>query len=167
MDHSVMLGRYWLGALLGGYLFSLWWYRRRAEQSGVQTSTRRYLQVAVAGVGIGLAFPALVYLALDHWDVPPGFLNAVLTTIHYGLVPFLILGAGLLALARLERSTLLAAVAGGELLATALGVAYFRIGSFGADGIGAYDRMFAALAPGAVLLAGGVLATLRARRIAV
>ncbi|MEK8108768.1 hypothetical protein NKG94_35405 [Micromonospora sp. M12] len=37
LERSAALGWYWLAALIGGYLLSLWWYRWHGVRVGVQT----------------------------------------------------------------------------------------------------------------------------------
>src|SRR5690242_2822612 len=43
--HAAGIGWFWLASLIGGFLASLWWYRRHAVRAGVQTPTRPYAKV--------------------------------------------------------------------------------------------------------------------------
>ena len=124
---------YWIVALLCGYLAVVWWYRWRAAQVGVETSTRLYAQVTIfmlvlplVGVpvlsmlffgelGWQIALPITVALIVAAtWRVRSArFTLAVLllfglahfvTAYPYG--PMFVLAAGLIGLAYLERGAI-------------------------------------------------------------
>lgn len=102
---SVLLGFYWLLALIGGFLVMMAWYRRHARRAGVTSAAR-----GAASTGI-----ILTALVLVLWPVSrlqpgwPGVLFPWFLTTH-GMFPFLIIAVSLLVLARAERSWGLAAI---------------------------------------------------------
>ena len=103
---SVLLGFYWLLALVGGFLVMMAWYRRHARRAGVTSAAR-----GAASTGI-----ILTALVLVLWPVSrlrpgwPGLLFPWFLTIH-GMFPFLIIAVSLFVLARAERSWGLTAIA--------------------------------------------------------
>ncbi|WP_250000997.1 hypothetical protein [Actinoplanes sp. M2I2] len=167
LQHSGAIGWYWLAALLAGYLGTLVWYRRHALKVGVQTRTRNYLTAGVLGVLGGLALgPVLNWLAIGTSatvsDIVRPALRPVYALLFLGLVPILVIAVGLLVLARLERSRLLA-VTGGLLIALlAVAPVYVNTVPFGDDT--SFGYVPTVLLPALVLLVGGVVATVRARR---
>jgi hypothetical protein len=163
--HSSTIGWFWLAALIGGFLISLWWYRRHALRAGVQTPTRAYAKAGVVGVMAGLALgPVLKWLSTNAWnpvsDVSRVLLWPVSALFGLGLVPLAVVGAGLLVLARLERSRVLAAVAAALLVSLLLGLVYVNTLFAGR----AYGYLPVVVMPGLVLLAGGVAAFARQSR---
>jgi hypothetical protein len=117
---SLLLGFYWLLALIGGFLLMLAWYRRHARQAGVTSAAR---SAALTGI-------ILTVLALVLWPVSqvarPGWLDLLFPwflTIH-GMFPFLIIAVSLCVLARAERSWGLAAAAVLFLAATVVACSY-------------------------------------------
>ncbi|ATE55410.1 hypothetical protein [Actinosynnema pretiosum] len=59
------LGAYWLLALLAGLLLTTWWYRRRAEVSGLETSTKAYARVTLAGLLVVLGMSLVRAVAAE------------------------------------------------------------------------------------------------------
>ncbi|GAB1646202.1 hypothetical protein [Krasilnikovia sp. MM14-A1259] len=168
LEHSAAIGWYWLGALIGGYLLTLYWYRRHALTSGVQSPTRRYVWAGVAGVTTGLALgPVLDWLTTQAWttvsDVARPLLGPVQVVHNLGLVPVFVVAAGLLVLAWLERSLLLATVAGTVLVTLALGAASIASGA-ATDAFPRYGYLPPVLLSGLILLAAGGVAAARTRR---
>ena len=167
LQHSEAIGWYWLAALLVGYLSTLWWYRRHALRVGVQTRTRKYFTAGILGGLAGLALgPLLQWLATGSWttvsDVARTTLRPVYVLVNLGLVPVLVITAGLLVLARLEGSRLLA-VTGGLLLALlAAAPMYVNTAPFG-DDFPSFGYLPTVLLPALVLLTTGVVAGARAR----
>jgi hypothetical protein len=53
--YPLLIQWYWMLALLAGFAVTTWWYRRRAEQTGVETDIRGYLITAGAALA-GLVF---------------------------------------------------------------------------------------------------------------
>jgi hypothetical protein len=101
------LGYYWLVALLGGLALTLLWYRRHARRSGLKTPARGYLITVTALTALALFLPALAQLPPLHFLFrlfPGPFTNR-------GMVPFLIIAAGLCVLAWAERSRALGVIA--------------------------------------------------------
>jgi len=165
LRHSVGIGWFWLVALIGGFLASLWWYRRHAVRAGVQTSTRAYAKVGVIGVLGGLALgPVLNWLWFHAWNPVSDVAQVVLWPVHVlygmGLVPLAVVGIGFLVLARLERSWALAAVAGALLVTLSLGPLYVNM--FFIES--AYGYLPIVIAPGLVLLGGGIAGSVRQNR---
>ena len=107
------LGYYWLAALLCGLLLTLLWYRRNARRVGLQTPARGYVITVAVLTVLALAVPPLSRLRsprqlswLQHLQVLwPGDL------VVRGTFPFVIIAAGLWALAWAERSRALAVIA--------------------------------------------------------
>jgi hypothetical protein len=118
------LGWYWLAALLGGLLLTLLWYRRHARRVGLQTPARGYV----------ITLAVLTLLALLVPLLPPRLWFWPSDLVVRGTFPFVIIAAGLWALAWAERSRALAAVAavftGAALLASLYNVEnlVFRLG---------------------------------------
>jgi hypothetical protein len=163
--HSTGIGWFWLAALIGGFLVSLWWYRRHALQAGVQTPTRAYGRAGVIGVVVGLGLgPVLNWLWANAWDPLSTLARFVLWPVFalfgLGLVPLAVVGIGFLVLARLERSRLLAVVAGAVLVTLLLGPIY--VNTFFAGS--AYGYLPVVIVPGLVFLAGGVAGLARQSR---
>jgi hypothetical protein len=165
LRHSTGIGWFWLLALIGGFLASLWWYRRHAVRAGVQTPTRAYAKVGVIGVLTGLALgPVLNWLWLHSWTTVSDIAQVVLWPVYVlfglGLVPLAVIAIGFLVLARLERSWALAAVAGAVLVTLLLGPLY--VNTFFIES--AYGYLPVVIAPGSVLLAGGIAGLARKSR---
>ncbi|MEV4320250.1 hypothetical protein [Actinocrispum sp. NPDC049592] len=60
LKHEVLVQWYWMLALLAGFGATMWWYRRRAAQVGVETDLSGYLAAAGAGlVGVVFGVPVL------------------------------------------------------------------------------------------------------------
>jgi hypothetical protein len=133
LAHSAAIGWFWLAALIGGYLASLWWYRRHARRVGLRTPTRAYLKAGVIGVLAGLAL---------------------------GLVPLAVVAVGLLVLARLERSRLLAGTAVLLLVMLLLAPVYVNTLYIGS----AYGYLPVVIVPALVLLTGGLVGQARRGR---
>ncbi|MFI5837979.1 hypothetical protein ACIA5A_30345 [Micromonospora sp. NPDC051300] len=163
LERSATLGWYWLVALVGGYLISLWWYRRHGERVGVQTRTRAYLVSGVVGTLVGLLLPiALRFLLLNsattvsnetRWLTVP-----LMGIANRGMLPHLVIAVGLMVLARLERSRVLAAVAVGYGVAVLLVNLYFHVMEFQPGDLHRLSLMLAALMPSPVLIIGGAVA---------
>ncbi|MEV4706628.1 hypothetical protein [Actinoplanes sp. NPDC049316] len=168
LQHSEAIGWYWLAALLGGYLGTLWWYRRHALKVGVQTRTRSYLTAGIFGVVGGLVLgPVLQFLATNTATSVSNtarlVFNPIYVLLNLGLIPVLVVAVGLLVLARLERSRLLAAT--GALLVALLAMApvYVNTAPFG-DDFPRFGYLPTVLLPALLLVITGVIATIRARR---
>jgi hypothetical protein len=163
LAHSAAIGWFWLAALIGGHLASVWWYRRHAQRVGLRTPTRAYLKAGVIGVLVGLALgPLLHWLQVDAWSPVSGAARVVLRPVFsllvLGLVPLAVVAVGLLVLARLERSRLLAGTAVVLLATLLLGPFYVNTFSIAS----AYGYLPVVIVPALVLLAGGLAG--RARR---
>src|ERR1700743_1562701 len=117
------LGYYWLAALLGGLLLTLLWYRRNARRVGLQTPARGYVITVAALTVLAVVVPLLP----PHLQVPSDL-------VVRGTFPFVIIAAGLWALAWAERSGALVVIAavysGAALLASLYNVEnlLFRLG---------------------------------------
>jgi hypothetical protein len=134
----------------------VWWYRRQGERTGVETGTRAAV-IAVAG--------AAVLLALGVADV----------FYDHGYKVLLMIAVLVIALAWLERSALLGAVAG--LFSLAAIQADFAMSPWDMNSVfrelgwsvewGPLTAFRTLLLPGLILLAGGALALWSGRRRAV
>lgn len=140
----------------------------RALKVGVQTPTRKYLRAGILGVLGGLALgPVLHFLATGTSTAVSDTVRLVFFPIYallyLGLIPVLVVAVGLLVLARLERSRLLA-IAGGLLVASlALAPVYVNTAPFG-DDFPSVGYLPTVLLPALILLATGLVATTQARR---
>jgi hypothetical protein len=145
------LGWYWLAALLGGLLLTLLWYRRNARRVGLQTPARGYVITVAVLTGLALILP---WLSPRLW-LWPGDL------VVRGTFPFVIIAAGLWALAWAERSRALVAIAavytGAALLASLYNVEnlVFRLGWTPGPGDWDLTALPNVLLPALVLLAAG------------
>jgi hypothetical protein len=150
------LGTYWSVALLGGALLTVWWYRRRGSQVGIESRTGPAL---VAGTLFLMA-----YLVLGTIPGVPALLGPLWVRDFTAL---LVVAAGLLALAWQERSTGLGVTAA-VFAATAIYANAFLVSSvayrFGWDVPFELHLVPNLLLPAVVLLTGGVVAAVRAGR---
>ena len=107
-NSSPYLGWYWLFALIGGFLLTMFWYRWHGRRAGVQTAARGFLVT-----GIMLTVAALLVPLLSPLLPPLGGLWLVLPGDVWirGTFAFLIIAAGLWVLAWAERSRALAITA--------------------------------------------------------
>ncbi|MGC4745047.1 hypothetical protein ACLQ28_05215 [Micromonospora sp. DT201] len=165
LERSAALGWYWLAALIGGYLLSLWWYRWHGLRVGVQTSARPYVIAGIVGTLVGLVLPIVLrFLLLNtaaaissgtSWATTP-----LLGVSNRGMLPHLVIAVGLLVLARLERSRGLTAVAVCYVVAVVFINIYFQTTDFEPGDLSRYSFMLAALLPAPILLVGGIVALL-------
>ncbi|MEU8296550.1 hypothetical protein AB0C04_04605 [Micromonospora sp. NPDC048909] len=170
LERSAALGWYWLAALIGGYLLSLWWYRRHGERVGVQTPTRAYLVAGIAGVLVGLVLPVVLRLLLLNAATAVSDATSWLTTplsgvANRGMLPHLIIAVGLVVLARLERSRGLAAVALLYVAAIVLVNVHFQTTEFEPGDLSRTSFMIAALLPAPILILAGGVALLRTGKV--
>jgi hypothetical protein len=101
------LGFYWLAVLLGALLVTQLWYWSHARRVGVATQARWYVIITAAITLLALLIPVLsqVPSLRPLATLMPGDL------VMRGTFPFVIVAAGLLVLAWIERSLLLAVIA--------------------------------------------------------
>jgi len=159
------LGYYWLAALLGGLLLTLLWYRRNARRVGLQTPARGYVITVAVLTALALIIPLLPGHLRVLW---PGDL------VVRGTFPFVIIAAGLWALAWAERSRALVVIAavytGAALLASLYNVEnlLFRLGWRPGPGDWDLTSLPNVLLPAIVLLAAGAgaFAVQRRNRVA-
>ena len=154
------LGYYWLAALLGGLLLTLLWYRRNARRVGLQTPARGYVITVAVLTVLALVIPPLSGVRSPNWlqhlqVLWPGDL------VLRGTFPFVIIAAGLWALAWAERSRALAFIAavytGTALLASLYDIEnlLFRLGWNPGPGEWDLTSLPNVLLPALVLLAAG------------
>ncbi|MGC4849241.1 hypothetical protein ACLQ3F_18515 [Micromonospora sp. DT15] len=169
LERSAALGWYWLAALIGGYLLSLWWYRWHGVRVGVQTPARPYVIAGIVGTMVGLVLPIVLrHLLLNTTTVisnGTSWLTVPLLGIsNRGMIPHLVIALGLLILARLERSRGLTVVAALYVAAIALVNIYFQAANFQPGDLNRYSFLLAALLPAPILLVGGGVALLNTIR---
>jgi hypothetical protein len=120
------LAYYWMAALLAGLLLTQLWYWWHARRVGLATPARAYLITTAVLTALAIVIPPLSDVRSPRWlhrlhVLWPGDL------VSRGTFPFLIIAAGLLALAWAERSRALAVTAvvyaGAALLASLYNVA--------------------------------------------
>jgi hypothetical protein len=106
-------GWYWLAALLGGLLLTLLWYRRNALRVGLQTPARGYVVTVAILTALALVIPLLSAVTSPPWLAWLRYLQVLWPgdLVLRGTFPFVIIAAGLWALAWAERSRALAAIA--------------------------------------------------------
>ncbi|MET7706193.1 hypothetical protein [Micromonospora sp. NPDC005413] len=165
LERSAALGWYWLVALIGGYLLSLWWYRWHGVRMGVQTATRAYVIAGIVGTLVGLVLPIVLrFLLLNtataistgtSWATTP-----LLGISNRGMLPHLVIAVGLVVLARLERSRGLTAVVVCYVVAVVLVNVYFHTTDFEPGDLNRFSFLLAALLPAPILLVGGTVALL-------
>jgi hypothetical protein len=166
LAHSTALGAYWLIGLICGYLGSLAWYRWNARRVGVATPVRPYVVAGVVGTLAGLALPFVLEYFLFHtwtsimeatdWAVGP------LSGVHgRGMIPHLVIAAGFVVLARVERSRGLAIVTAGYAAAVLLINVYFHTADLQPADLSRYTFMLAATLPALILVIGGAVALAR------
>ena len=157
------LGYYWLAALLGGLLLTLLWYRRNARRVGLQTPALGYVVTVAVLTGLALVVPWLSRVRSPHWLSWLQHLQVLWPSdlVVRGTFPFVIIAAGLWALAWAERSRALAAIAaaytGAALLASLYNVEnlLFRLGWRPARADLNLTSLPNVLLPALVLLAAG------------
>jgi hypothetical protein len=159
------LGWYWLVALVGGYLLTLFWYRRHARRIGVQTPARGYIATGVVLTVLVVLLPLLSqFVPFLSW-LWPGDLWI------RGTFAFLIIAAGLWILARAERSVALVITAavytGVAVLVSLYDVEnlLFRMGWNPSHGDWSLTVLPGVLLPAVVLLVAGLAAFVTQRRI--
>ncbi|MET7948086.1 hypothetical protein [Micromonospora sp. NPDC005324] len=165
LERSATLGWYWLAALIGGYLLSLWWYRWHGVRVGVQTPARPYVVAGIVGTIVGLVLPIVLrFLLLNSATVVSSATSWVTTPLlgisDRGMFPHLVIAVGLLVLARLERSRGLTVVAAFHAAAVVLVNIYFQTANFEPGDLNRYSLLLAALLPAPILLVGGGTALL-------
>jgi hypothetical protein len=172
LDHAAALGWYWLAALIGGYLVSLAWYRWRGRQVGLQAPIRGYVLAGLVGTVIALALPVLLdMLFLGAADpvrnLTMWFTTELMAVNSRGMFPFVVIGVGLVVLARLERSRALTVTTVLYAAVLVLISVAFRVDAYAlVELLGRFTFVVAALLPVVVLLAGGCAAALLRRRSA-
>lgn len=107
------LGYYWLAALFAGLLLTLLWYRGNARRVGLQTPARSYVITVAVLTALALVIPLLSRVRSPHWL---GWLQHLQVLwpadlVARGTFPFVIIAAGLWALAWAERSRALTVIA--------------------------------------------------------
>jgi hypothetical protein len=107
------LGYYWLAALLGGLLLTLVWYRSNARRVGLATPARGYIVTTTVLTILALVIPLLSQVRSPHQLSWLQHLHVLWPDdlVARGAFPFVIIAAGLLVLARAERSAALAVIA--------------------------------------------------------
>ena len=159
------LGYYWLVALVGGLLLTMYWYRYHARRAGLSTQVRGYLVTLGVLTGLAVALPVLAQFPSFGWlsVLWPGDLTV------RGTFPFLIIAAALGVLAWAERSlglgVIAAIYAGTALLASLYDIEnlLFRLGWNPSSGEW-LTNLPNVLLPALVLLAAGTVAFLAKRR---
>jgi hypothetical protein len=209
MRYPTLIEWYWMLTLLVGFATTAWWYRRRAERTGVETDIRGYLVAGGAalvgfvfgeqvlrdivhihgglystpGVNLPILFvsaaaSAVIFAAGVRWKRVRGlslFVGTLLAMVAFsalsvyminGLTALLIIAAPLLVLAWFERSLLLGTT--GLLFtvtaahANLQGLAHYFPNTFYTDG--RWLALQNVALPAAVLIIGGVVALVQARR---
>lgn len=165
LERSAALGWYWLVALIGGYLLSVWWYRWHGERVGVQTPTRAYVIAGIVGTLVGLVLPIALRFLLLNTDAAVSNATSWVTSpllgiSDRGMLPHLVIAVGVGVLARLERSRGLTALAVGYAAAVFLVNIYFHTTDFEPRDLNRFSFMLAALLPAPILLIGGTIALL-------
>lgn len=94
--HRAALAAYWLLALVGGYLLTVRWYRWRGQKVGLHTRMTAYLATGMVTLVVFSVASIFGPLSLLH---------------NGGTGAYLVIAAGLVTLARLERSRGLAVIA--------------------------------------------------------
>jgi hypothetical protein len=158
--NGVLLGWYWLLALIAGYLLTYAWYRRHTRRVGLRAPARAFTITGIVMVTVAFLVPVLTAsgaLPDASFGLPFGDLWV------RGTFPFVIAAAGLWVLAWAERSRALAVITlgytGAALLASLYNVEnlLYRLGWN--PGNGATGARLAELPnlllPALVLLAGG------------
>lgn len=163
------LGYYWLAAIVAGVGLTALWYRRHGRQVGLVTPARGYVITGAALTIAALLLPLLSRVQSLQWlrFLWPGDL------VIRGTFPFLIIAAGLWALAWAERSRALAVIAliytGAALLASLYDIenVLFDLGWQPTAGQWRLTGLPNVLLPALILLIAGAGAfTFRRRRIA-
>ncbi len=166
---SGALGYYWLAALLGGLLLTLLWYRWHARRVGLQTPARGYIVTTAVLTVLAVVIPLLSLLRGPSWlrfgiALWPGDL------IMRGTFPLVIIAAGLLVLARSERSRALGVIAAVFTASALLSSLYnteniaFRLGWTPTPGQWSLTALPNVLLPALILLVTGIGAFVVQRR---
>jgi hypothetical protein len=155
--NGVLLGWYWLLALIAGYLLTYAWYRRHTRRVGLRAPARAFTITGIVMATVAFLVPVLAASGSLPFGLPMGNLWV------RGTFPFVIAAAGLWVLAWAERSRALAAITLGYTGAALLARLYdvenllYRLGWNPGNGTtGArLAELPNALLPALVLLAGG------------
>ncbi len=157
---------YWLAALVGGLLLTLLWYRQHAHRVGLRTPARPYVITFVVLLVVSVVLPLV---AMTGGVTPLQLLLPGDLTVR-GTFPFLIIAAGLWALAWAERSralTIIAAIyTGVALLASLYDLenVLFRLGWAPTGDQWRFTSLPDVALPALVLLVAGVASFLVQRR---
>lgn len=162
------LGFYWLAALPVGLVATMLFYRWHAGRVGLQTSARGYLTTGAVLFVLAVLVPLVGRPPVAHW---PRLLEwvGVLQPVDWsrGVYPLVIIGIGLLVLARAERSRALAIIAS-VFTAVALVSAFYDVANLvfylGWTVSPAYSTLPNVVPCAVILLACGAGAGLAARR---
>ncbi len=162
------LGWYWAGALVGGYLLTVFWYWRHARRAGVRTPARGYVITGLALTIVTVTLPLLTMAVPMLTILWLPFGDAWMR----GTFAFIIIAVGLWVLARAERSRALAVIAlvytGAALLASLYDVEniLFYLGWIPRSPFGwqLMSVLPGVLLPALVLLAAGTGAFIAQRR---
>lgn len=166
------LGYYWLAALLCGLLLTLLWYRWNARRVGLQTPARGAVVTVAVLTVLALVIPLLSQVRSPRWLSWMQYLGVLWPgdLVVRGTFPFVIIAAGLWALAWAERSRALAVIAAVYTAAALLASLYnvenvlFRLG-WNPSGFGwRLTSLPNVLLPALVLLAAGAGAFAAQRR---
>jgi hypothetical protein len=172
-DAEPYLGFYWLAALPIGLAVTMLFYRWHAGRVGLQTSARGYLITGAVLFVLAVVVPLVAEPPVEHWPRALEWVN-VLQPVEWirGTYPLVIIGIGLLVLARAERSAGLAIIAS-VLTAVALVSSFYDIANVPpdlglslSDAWNAYSNMPAVALCAVILLgcgAGSRIAVLRSR----
>jgi len=160
------LGYYWLVALVGGLLLTMYWYRYHARKVGLSTQARGYLITLGVLTGLAVVLPVLARFPGFGWLAVlwPGDLTV------RGTFPFLIIAAALCVLAWAERSIALGVIAviyaGTALLASLYDIEnlLFRLGWNPSGSQWQLTSLPNVLLPALVLLAAGIGVIVAQRR---
>lgn len=169
LERSAGLGWYWLAALIGGYLLSLGWYRWHGNRVGVQTPIRAYVIAGAVGTLAGLVLPIvldfLLFNTAESVSNGTGWASGPLLGVSgRGMLPHVVIAVGLMVLAWMERSRGLWVVVSAYAASVLLVNAYFSLVDPQPGDLGRFSFMLAALLPAPILLIGGGVAFLAARK---
>lgn len=106
------LGFYWLAALPAGLVATMLFYRWHANRVGLQTSARGYLITGAVLFVLAVLVPLVADPPVQHWPSALRWVDILMVPTGWnGTYPIVIIGIGLLVLARDERSRALAIIA--------------------------------------------------------
>lgn len=81
LEHPLALGLYWTAVLVLGFLATVWWYRWRAQRTGVETPTRAYAVATSLALAVPLVGVPVLWFISAKVNIMGWWLNGARTAV--------------------------------------------------------------------------------------